>query len=181
MLLLLQFHFEVRDTWGAVVALVGFLAIFIPLMFLVWNKIIAPLREKWYERESVRRRLAFLECKVSWITENMTKAVFILDKERRCIEVNDAACELLRADSSDLLGRKWHGFIKADMLTQTLNRWDEAYKNQAPYRNVSVMVVNGRERRFKVSAEPFIWHGRALNYMGTLEPYDIIEPKLLNE
>ena len=180
--LLHQVHFEVRSTAGAVVAVVGFLAIAIPLGFLIWNRIFIPLKERWYERESVRRRIAFLEYKTSWMLENMTRAVFILDKDRRCIEVNDTTCDLLGADSSDLLGKKWHGFIRADILTQTLHRWDEAYTNQAPYRNVTVMVVNGRERRFKVEAEPFVWGGRAMNYMGTLEPFDVIEePRRLNE
>lgn len=178
-MVLLQIHFEYRGAIGLLVAIVGFLAISVPLAFLVWGKIVIPLKERWYERESVKRRLAFLECKVSWMVENMTKAVFVLDKDRRCVEVNDAACALLQADSSDLLGRKWHGFIRPDLLSATLQRWDEAYKNQAPYRNISVMLINGREKRFKVMAEPFVWHGKALNYMGTLEPFDVIETKLL--
>lgn len=167
-----QVRFEIQDTAGAVVAIVGFLAVAIPLAFLIWSRIVKPLQERWHERESVRRRLAFLECKSRWMVEHMTKAVFILDKDKRCIEVNDAACEMLQADSSDLLGRKWHGFIRSDTLTATLNKWDEAYKHQGPYRNVSTMIVDGQEKRFEVLAEPFVWHGKALNYMGTLEPLE---------
>lgn len=171
-MVLLQVHFEVQNMAGAIVAVVGFLAIVIPLSFLVWNRIVRPIRNKFRVRYSPGKRLAFNDFRTRWMLQHLTKAIFVLDEDKRCIQVNHALTELLDADSSELLGRKWYGFLKTDTLTSTINKWDEAYKHQGPYRNISVMIVNGEERMFRVSAEPFIYHGEVLNYIGILEPVE---------
>lgn len=173
--MLLQVHFEVQSTAGLVVAIVGFLAIAIPLVFLIWNRIVNPLREGWYKRNSSVKRLAFNEFTIQWLLDHSLRPIFILDEKKRCIFANDTLLEVLKVDSSDVLGRGWHKLVKESDLTRVIQKWEEAYTHQSPYTNVSALMVGRAEKRFLVTAEPFIWKGRVTRYLGTFEAFDVIE------
>lgn len=171
----LQVHFEYQGTAGLIVGIIlgiGTLIGVVKLAFWFWGAIVAPLRTRWQFQPTQNRRLAFLEFKQLWIIEHNAKAIFVLDDKKRCVSVNDVCAQLLRADSSDVLGRRWHSFVKESHLTSTLQKWNEAYEHQGPYRNISILVVDGEEKTFIVHAEPFIYKDKVHNYIGTLMPFE---------
>jgi transcriptional regulator with PAS, ATPase and Fis domain len=170
----MQAQFEYRDLIRLTVAVIGGILLligFIKGLVWVWNTFGQPLRDRWNMMPWISKRVAFLEFKQQWMIEYNAKAIFILDDKKRCIFVNDMCANILRTDSSDILGRKWYGFIKESTLTSTLNKWDEAYNHQSPYKNISVLIVDGKEVTFLVHAEPFIHKGKVHNFIGTLAPY----------
>jgi PAS domain S-box-containing protein len=173
MLYLQQLRMEYTGWLGLFVAsllLLGLVIAALKGIHWLWNSLLAPGRDKFQGRDSTKRRIAFLEFQAQWVREHYSKAIFILDDSRRCIEVNDELCELLDADSSDLMGRKWHQFVKESTLTRTLEKWDEAYKHQGPYVNLSILIVNGEEQFFMTKATPFVWAGKVMRYVATIEP-----------
>lgn len=111
-----------------------------------------------------------------WLLEHSDKPIFILDEDQKCVYVNPALRKIFQIDSSGVEGRRWHRLLKGSELTRVLAKWDEAYKRQSSYTNVSIIMVGGRrEKRFKVSGEPFVYRGTVRNFLGTVEPFDVVE------
>lgn len=164
-----SFVFRINGIWGAIAATVAFLAVVVPLTIAIWKNFLKPGRERWHDRRTARRNLAFLEFQVQWMLDHSMRPIFIMDEDKRCSFVNETLCDLLEIDSSDIIGRGWHKIIRESELSRVVAKWDEAYRFQGPYLNISQIVVGRQIYRFKVTAEPFVYKSKVRAYIGTVE------------
>lgn len=181
---LLQFRLEYTGWVGLFVGMLIFTGILIgTIKGFHWfiTTVLRPARDRWKERRSLRKALAFAEFEIEWLLDQGMRPVFILDDEKRCIFASETLCKMLQVDSSDLEGRSWYSKITESELSRVIEKWEQAYKHQTRYINVSTLVIGRQKVKFLVTASPFLWNNKVCRYVGTLEPLDETDAKLLNE
>lgn len=153
----------------AAAVFVGIMFGTIKLLLWFWRETKPKLDRVYDNIRKPRSEQAFQAFQIQWLYENLQFPIFIFDHDKRCVFVNQKFTECLSTSFSKIEGRKWHRLIKESDLTRVLDKWDEAYRNQSPYVNRSVLIVSRQEREFMVFAEPFIWRGRVRYYIGRME------------
>jgi PAS domain-containing protein len=183
MAMLLQFRVEYTGWVGLIVGLIIFTGILIGTLkgaHWLWTTVIRPAKDRWKERRSIKKALAFAEFEIEWLLDQGVRPVFILDEDKRCTFASESLCRMLQVDSSDLEGRSWYARVTESELSRVIEKWEQAYKHQTRYTNVTTLVIGRQKVKFLVTAEPFLWNSKVARYIGTLEPMDeISEPRQL--
>ena len=177
---LFQFRYEVTGVWGAVAAVLIAAALIIGVIksaHWLWTTPLVRPRKwivRWWHRRSLKQKVAFLKFRQDWLINHLKNTPeAVLDEDQICVSVNEAMCRLLQRDSTELLGRKFKKLVG--------NGWEASYETQTPYEDVRTIKVGGALRAFRLQAEPFVFRGKTMKVIITLEPEVYVEQKLLNE
>jgi len=75
-----------------------------------------------------------------WILDKQQIPIFESDGEGMCIWANDAYLELLKRDSTEVMGNGWRNFIHQDDREKVVNEWENAIKENRSSQSMYRMV-----------------------------------------
>lgn len=111
--------------------------------------------------------VAYLKFKLRRNTRRASEPIFVLNERMNCDFVNNALCEMLDADSSELENRNWIHFIVPEERAVVLKEWQLAYEENTMFEMVWTALIRGERKKLLIQAEPFIYEGKVRNYFGT--------------
>lgn len=115
---------------------------------------------------SVKQELAYNSFKHRLTSRRAITPIFIMDDKGNVTFANKAICRMFGVDPDLLLQLNWLQLVAAGDREEILELWQAAYKNLSIYDNRQRMLVHGELKRVRVTAEPFIYQGKVLNYYG---------------
>lgn len=166
---LLQIRFEYTGWLGLLIGLIILAGtIFATLKggHWLWTTLLRrPWRwiVRWWHRRSLKQRVAFIKFRQDWLLNHLKNTPeAVLDEDQICVSVNEAICNLLHRDSTELLGRKFRRVVS--------NGWEQVYETHTSFEDVMTVKVGGVSKAFRVQAEPFVFKGKTMQVIITLEP-----------
>jgi PAS domain S-box-containing protein len=75
-----------------------------------------------------------------WILDKQQIPIFESDSEGMCVWANDAYLELLKRDSTEVMGNGWRNFIHQDDREKVVNEWENAVKENRSSQSMYRMV-----------------------------------------
>ena len=138
---------------------------------------VGGLESKYAERDLIEivrcfpqllERVARLEFRTTMSDKNSRTPIFIMSENTTCVYVNQALCELIRCDSSQIVNRDWVNVIAPQSRSAVVAAWREAYDTFTPFNNEQFLLVEGELTKVRVTADPFIYDGKLKAFVGTV-------------